>query len=262
MGCGESLYNYINRQIKKISEKQHNFIELQDKVNTNIFIKLDEINDRLLDIGQGNNDEIKKEIEKLATELNIVKENVNEISQNNSVMINNLNAAILEIKNKDAEQGIEINQINEKVSKNETKLNETTNIAQTNANSISNLTKKFDVYEANTDAKFENINNTLNSVEVKTLNVNTASFANVQQFIFQKKIVNIVGLFRTAHSQTGDSRLIQINNPYPSRIVHFVACDRNTGKALGCYINQTGVVNIPLNYEGDKDIYLNVCYIV
>lgn len=277
MGCGESLYNYINRQIKKISEKQHNFIELQDRVNTNIFIKLDEINERLLDIGQGNNvDSILKEIEKLTTDLNIVKENVSEISQNNSVMFNNLNSAILEIKNKDAEQGIEINQIknkdteqdleinqiNEKVSDITTKLNLTTNIAQTNEKSISNLTKKFDVYETNTDAKFENINNTLNSVEVKTLNVNTASFANVQQFIFQKKIVNIVGLFRTAHSQTGDSQLIQINNPYPSRIVHFVGCDRNTGKALGCYINQTGVINIPLNYEGDKDIYLNVCYIV
>lgn len=224
MGCGESLYNYINRQIKKISEKQHNFIVLQDRVNTNIFVKLNEINEKLLDIGQNNNvDSILNELEKLTTELNNVKENV---------------------------------------SSNTTKLNETTNMAQTNANSISNLKDKFDDYEANTDTKIETINNTLNSVEVKTLNVNTASFANVQQFIFQKKIVNIVGLFRTAHYQSGDSQLIQIKNPYPSRIVHFVACDRNTGKALGCYITQSGIINIPLNYEGEKDIYLNVCYVV
>ena len=262
MGCGESLYNYINRQIKKISEKQHNFIELQDRVNTNIFIKLNEINDKLLDIGQNNNvDSILKEIEKLTTELNIVKENVSEISQNNSVMFNNLNAAILEIKNKDAEQGIEINQINENVSNITRKLNAATNIAQTNANSISNLTEKFDVYEANTDAKFENINNTLNSVTSHELVVNTGTEVNVKQDIFQNKVCSVAGFFKTSHIQTGWSALIQLKKPYPKHDVQFVCFDSTGKNPIQCYINNVGVINFNINYSGEKAIYFNVSYI-
>lgn len=262
MGCGESLYNYINRQIKKISEKQHNFIELQDRVNTNIFIKLDEINDKLLDIGQNNNvDSILNELEKLTTKLNIVKENVGEISQNNSDMFNSLNAAILEIKNKDTEQDLEINQINEKVSDNTTKLNLTANIAKTNANSISNLNEKFNVYEANTDAKFENINNTLNSVVSYELVVNTGTEVNAKQDIFQNKVCSIAGFFKTSHSQSGWSALIQLKKPYPKHDVQFVCFDSTGKNPIQCYINNVGVINFNINYSGEKAIYFNVSYI-
>ena len=243
MSCGESSYNYVNRQIKKISEKQHNFIRLQDRVNANIFNKLDEINNKLLDIEQGNNDEVKKEIEKLATQINEVKSIISQNATENSVKFNDINNSILALQNKDKSQDTEIASIKEK---NRTQDTEIASIKEKNNTQ---------------DTEIGNISNTLNSVEVKTLNVNTATYANVQQFIFQKKFVNIVGIFRTVHSQTEDSKLIQINNPYPSRLTHFVACDRNTGKALGCYINQSGVISMPLNYDGEKDIYLNVCYI-
>ena len=243
MSCGESSYNYVNRQIKKISEKQHNFIRLQDRVNANIFNKLDEINNKLLDIEQGNNDEVKKEIEKLATQINEVKSIISQNATENSVKFNDINNSILALQNKDKSQDTEIASIKEK---NRTQDTEIASIKEKNNTQ---------------DTEIGNISNTLNSVEVKTLNVNTATYANVQQFIFQKKFVNIVGIFRTVHSQTEDSKLIQINNPHPSRLTHFVACDRNTGKALGCYINQSGVISMPLNYDGEKDIYLNVCYI-
>lgn len=262
MSCGESLYNYINRQIKKISEKQHNFIELQDRVNTNIFIKLDEINDRLLDIGQNNNvDSILNELEKLTTELNIVKENVGEISQNNSVMFNSLNAAILEIKNKDLDQDAEISQINENVYNNTRKLNVTTNISQTNSNSIKSLSDKFDVYEANTDAKIENINNTLNSVVSYELAVNSGTEVNAKQDIFQDKVCSIAGFFKTSHMQSGWSALIQLQKPYPKHDVQFVCFDSIGKNPIHCYINNSGVINFNINYSGEKAIFFNVSYI-
>lgn len=297
MSCGESLYNYINRQIKKISEKQHNFIELQDRVNANIFNKLDEINNKLLDIEMGNNDEIKKEIEKLATQINEVKSIISQNATENITKFNDINTSILALQNKDKTQDTEIASIKEKNSSQDAEIasikqensTQDTEIAsikeknstqdehintlytrlQSNVTEITNLITKTDntnteleTFKTNTSNEIDNVNNTLNSVEVKTLSVNTATFANVQQFIFQKKIVNIVGLFRTAHSQTADSELIQIIKPYPNRITHFIACDRNTGKALGCYITETGVIKVPLNYAGDKDIYFNVCYVV
>ena len=299
MSCGESSYNYVNRQIKKISEKQHNFIRLQDRVNANIFNKLDEINNKLLDIEQGNNDEVKKEIEKLATQINEVKSIISQNATENSVKFNDINNSILALQNKDKSQDTEIASIKEKNNTQDTEIasikeknntqdteiasikeknrtqdteiasiKEKNNTQDTEIASIKEKNRTQDteiasIKEKNNtqDTEIGNISNTLNSVEVKTLNVNTATYANVQQFIFQKKFVNIVGIFRTVHSQTEDSKLIQINNPYPSRLTHFVACDRNTGKALGCYINQSGVISMPLNYDGEKDIYLNVCYI-
>ena len=257
MSCGESSYNYVNRQIKKISEKQHNFIRLQDRVNANIFNKLDEINNKLLDIEQGNNDEVKKEIEKLATQINEVKSIISQNATENSVKFNDINNSILALQNKDKSQDTEIASIKEKNNTQDTEIASIKEKNRTQDTEIASIKEKNNTQ----DTEIGNISNTLNSVEVKTLNVNTATYANVQQFIFQKKFVNIVGIFRTVHSQTEDSKLIQINNPYPSRLTHFVACDRNTGKALGCYINQSGVISMPLNYDGEKDIYLNVCYI-
>ena len=283
MSCGESLYNYVNRQIKKILEKQHNFIELQDRVNANIFNKLDEINNKLLDIEQSNNDEIKKEIEKLATQINEVKGIISQNTTENSVKFNDINNSILALQNKDKSQDTEIASIKEKNSTQDTEIasikeknrTQDENIStlftrlQSTATEITDLKTKTDntnteleTYKTNTSNEIDNINNTLNSVEVKYLDVNTATYSDVSQNIFQKKFVNIVGFFKTTHHQTGNSQLIQINEPYPSRIIHFVACDKVTDKALGSYISREGVINIPLWYEGEKNIFFDVSYIV
>ena len=310
MSCGESSYNYVNRQIKKISEKQHNFIRLQDRVNANIFNKLDEINHKLLNIELGNNDEIKKEIEKLATQINEVKDIISQNTKENSIKFNDINNSILVLQNKDKSHDAEILSIKEKNSTQDTEIasikeknstqdteiasikeknsTQDTEIAsikeknstqdehintldtrlQSNTTEITNLITKTDntntkleTYKTNTSNEIDNINNTLNSVEVKTLTVNTATFANVQQFVFQKKIVNIVGIFRTAHYQSGYSQLIQIKDPYPARLAHFVACDRETNKVMEAFVTPGGIIQFSLPYSGEKVIFFNVSYI-
>ena len=232
MACGESLYNYINRQIKKISEKQHNFIELQDRVNTNIFNKLNEINEKLLDIGQGENDEIKKEIERLTGQINEVKGVIEQNSAENIIKFNELNESILALNNKDKSQSAEIESIKEKNTSQDTKINSLTESATNVSKDISSLKTKtenlnlaLETYEANTDAKIENINNTLNSVVSYNLEANTGTEVSAIQDIFQGKVCSISAFFKTSHEQTGWSSLIQLKKPYPKHNVQFMCID-------------------------------------
>ena len=366
MSCGESLYNYINRQIKKISEKQHNFIRLQDRVNANIFNKLDEINNKLLDIEQGNNDEIKKEIEKLATQINEVKSIISQNATENITKFNDINTSILALQNKDKSQDTEIASIKEKnrtqdteiasiKEKNRTQETEIASIKQenstqdteiasikeknsaqdteiasikqenstqdteiasikeknsaqdteiasikeknsaqderintldtrlqSNATEITKLKTKTDntnteletyktktdntnasleTYKTNTSNEIDNINNTLNSVISYELTVNTGTEVNVKQDIFQNKVCSISGFFKTSHSQTGWSALIQLNNPYPKHHIQFVSFDSTGKKSIQSYIDNKGVIHFVIEYSGVKTIYFNVSYI-
>lgn len=268
MSCGESLYNYVNRQIKKISEKQHNFIKLQDRVNANIFNKLDEINNKLLDIEQGNNDEIKKEIEKLATQINEVKGIISQNTTENSIKFNVINNSILALQNKDKSQDTEIASIKEKNSKQDGHINTLYNRTQNDATKITNLIKKTDntnteleTYKTNTSNEIDNINNTLNSVISYELAVNTGTEVNAKQDIFQNKVCSIAGFFKTSHMQTGWSDLIQLNKPYPKHDIQFVCFDSTGKKSIQCYIDNMGVIKFSLEYTGEKTIYFNVSYI-